>query len=141
MSSGSGVLTQLAVPSRKSLPKGEAVHRALLTIGILTAGGFVTYLAVHGYSYYTLRAEERPFSPLHAQLRSSGTIGLRLGVLSLIMFSILFLYPLRKRWRWLSTIGSTRRWLNFHVLFGIATPAVVTFHTSFKWHGLAGLAY
>jgi len=57
------------------------------------------------------------------------------------MFGILFLYPLRKRWRWLSTIGSTRRWLNFHVFFGITTPMVVTFHTAFKWNGVAGLAY
>jgi hypothetical protein len=57
------------------------------------------------------------------------------------MFFALFLYPTRKRWRWLSRIGNTRRWLNFHVLLGLATPIVVTFHTSFKWAGLAGIAY
>jgi hypothetical protein len=62
-------------------------------------------------------------------------------MVSLGMFGILFLYPLRKRWKWLASIGSTRRWLNFHILFGVTTPLVVTFHTSFKWHGLAGLAY
>jgi hypothetical protein len=48
---------------------------------------------------------------------------------------------LRKRWRWLAGIGVTRRWLNFHILLGITTPCIVTFHTSFKFHGVAGLAY
>jgi len=124
-----------------AVPRGELVHRVLLALAITAAAGLVIFLIAHGFPYYSLTLEERPLSPLHAQLRSSGTIGLRLGVLSLVMFGVLFLYPLRKRWRWLATIGSTRRWLNFHVLFGIATPAVVTFHTAFRWHGLAGLAY
>jgi len=124
-----------------SFEAGEAIHRILLTLAILTAAAAIVSLAVYGYPYYSLKVEDRPFSPLHAQLRSSGTIGLRLGMFSLGMFGVLFLYPLRKRWRWLSTIGSTRRWLNFHILFGVTTPIVVTFHTSFKWHGVAGLAY
>lgn len=124
-----------------SLPQGETLHRLLLTSAVVVAAVAVASLAVYGFPYYSLKLEDRPFSPLHAQLRSSGTIGLRLGITSLCMFGILFLYPLRKRWRWLSTIGSTRRWLNFHVLFGITTPIVVTFHTAFKWHGVAGLAY
>lgn len=122
-------------------PKGERTHRALLSITASAAGALVLFLAVHGYSYYSLRLEDRPFSPMHAQLRSSGTVGLKLGMLGVVMFGILFLYPLRKRWRWLSSIGSTRRWLNFHILFGIATPCVITFHTSFRFHGIAGLAY
>jgi hypothetical protein len=127
--------------STSSVSAGDVFHRILISIGSLAAAGLIAFLIVHGFSYYTLGLEQRPFSPLHAELRSSGTIGLRLGILSLIMFGFLFLYPLRKHWRWLSTIGSTRRWLNFHVLFGITTPIVVTFHTSFKWHGVAGTAY
>lgn len=119
----------------------ELVHRVLLGSAMLLFGLLILFLAVHGLPYYSLRPELRPFSPLHQELRSSGHIGLRLAFLSIFMFVILLLYPIRKRWRWLSTIGSTRRWLNFHVLFGIATPIVVTFHTSFKWHGVAGLAY
>ena len=122
-------------------PRGELLHRVALTLAILAAAGLILFLALNGYRYYTTPLEERPLSRLHADLRSSGRIGLKLGMLSLGMFGILFLYPLRKRWRWLSTIGSTRRWLNFHIFFGITTPIVVTFHTTFKWHGLAGLAY
>ena len=121
--------------------RGERLHRLLLGMAMAVAAAVILILAVRGFPYYSLKLEERPFSPLHSQLRSSGTIGLRLGMVSLGMFGILFLYPLRKRWRWLSTIGSTRRWLNFHILFGITTPCIVTFHTSFRFHGLAGLAY
>jgi hypothetical protein len=122
-------------------PKSERMHRLLLALGMVAAAVVILSLAIHGFPYYTLKLEERPFSPLHSQLRSSGTLGLRLGMMSLVMFGILFLYPLRKRWQWLSTIGSTRRWLNFHILFGVTTPCIVTFHTSFRFHGLAGLAY
>jgi hypothetical protein len=124
-----------------SAPRDEAIHRILLSFAIAVAAGLILFLSLHGVAYYSLTPEERPLSQLHSQLRSSGTIGLKLGFLSLGMFAILFLYPLRKRWRWLGSLGISRRWLNFHILFGIATPLVVTFHTSFKWHGLAGLAY
>ena len=120
---------------------GDVLHRVFITTAACVIGVTIVYLAVHGFPYYTLSLEERPFSPLHAQLRSSGVVGLRLAFTSVGMFCLLFLYPLRKRWTWLSRIGSTRRWLNFHVLMGIATPMMVTFHTSFRMHGLAGLAY
>ena len=124
-----------------SLPRGEALHRILLSLLIAVIGGLILYLAATGFSYYSLGLEDRPLSTLHPRLRSSGTVGLRIGILSLGMFGILFLYPLRKRWKWLSSIGSTRRWLNFHIVFGVTTPIVVTFHTAFKWQGVAGLAY
>ena len=124
-----------------SRPRGETLHRTFLAILILTASVGILYLAVNGLPYYTLPLEQRPFSPLHGQLRSSGTVGLRLGILSIGMFCFLFLYPLRKRWRWLASIGSTRRWLNFHVFLGITTPVVATFHTAFRTHGIAGAAY
>jgi hypothetical protein len=136
--------TLIASPNAASgatLQRGEVIHRTLLALAVLAATGLIVFLTVHGYAYYSLALEERPLSPLHSQLRSSGAIGLRLGILSLGMFGVLFLYPLRKRWTWLAGIGSTRRWLNVHVFFGITTPAVVTFHTAFRWHGLAGLAY
>jgi hypothetical protein len=120
---------------------GDTVHRLLLAIAICLVAVLVLLLAVHGFPYYSLGQEERPFSPLHSQLRSSGSIGLKLGMLSALMFGVLFLYPLRKRWRWLGSIGKTHRWLNVHILFGITTPLVVTFHTSFKCLGLAGVAY
>jgi hypothetical protein len=53
----------------------------------------------------------------------------------------LFLYALRKRIGWLSRIGMTRHWLDFHVLAGVSAPIVITLHSSFKFQGIAGMAY
>jgi len=138
--SAAGAGRASANPSTRAI-KGEAIHRTLLALAAGAVVGLILFLAITGFPYYTLRLEDRPFSPLHSQLRSSGTIGLRLAFVALGMFVFLFLYPLRKRWRWLASIGSTRRWLNFHILLGISTPLVVTFHTSFRTHGVAGIAY
>jgi hypothetical protein len=134
-------LTAAPTTSHPTLPKGEVLHRVVMWATIAAGMTLVVILIASGASYYTLSLEERPYSPLHAQLRSSGAVGLRLGILGMAMFGVLFLYPLRKRWQWLARIGATRRWLRLHVLFGIATPLVVTFHTAFRFHGLAGLAY
>ena len=125
----------------RQLPLGEVLHRALVTSLALAIAGLILFVAVGGFSYYTLGIEQRPLSPLHAQFRSSGTIGLKLGILSVSMLAILFLYPIRKHLGWLKRIGRTRRWLNVHVVFGITTPLVVTFHSAFRWYGVAGLAY
>ena len=116
------LVTPSAATRTTAVPRGDLVHRILLGLGVLAAASLVVYMAVYGVSYYRLSLEERPLSPLHAQLRSSGTIGLKLGILSLGMFCILFLYPLRKRWKWLARIGKTRNWLDVHVVMGTAAP-------------------
>lgn len=120
---------------------GIAYHRLRVSLVVAAAAALILYLALHGWSYYRLGLEDRPLHPLHSELRSSGTIGVKLGTLGVGMFGVLFLYPLRKRWPWLARIGSTRRWLDFHVVMGITAPIVISFHASFKFQGLAGLAY
>ena len=57
------------------------------------------------------------------------------------MFLAIFLYPLRKRWAWLGRQGSSRHWLDIHVLLGLAAPFVIAFHSSFKFGGFAGMAF
>jgi len=117
------------------------MHKLLLTVATLASASLILYLATSGCAYYRLSLEERPFSPLHPQLRPSGTIGLRLGFLGVLLFAILFLYPLRKHWKWLAGFGVTRHWFDFHTLVGIVVPLVITFHAAFKAQGLAGVAY
>jgi hypothetical protein len=107
----------------------------------IAAAIFVVGLAFYGADYYRAPIEERALSPLHSQLRSSGTIGLKLGMLGVALFCVIFTYPLRKRMKWLSGAGSTRRWLDFHVIAGITAPAVITLHSAFHAQGVAGLAY
>jgi hypothetical protein len=119
----------------------ERGHRLRLQFAWVVSISLVLWLAVYGFPYYWLDLAGRADSPLHAALRPSGTIGLRLGMLATVLFVGLFLYPVRKRWPWLNRIGTTRHWLDFHVLLGIIAPLVVTFHSSFKLAGIAGIAY
>ncbi len=119
----------------------ERPHHILLGLAWVVSLTLMITLGVYGFSYYSLTLEDRPLSPLHSILRPSGTIGLRLGMLGLALFCVLFLYPLRKRVKWLANLGKTRHWLDFHVLVGISAPIVITYHASFKFAGLAGIAY
>jgi hypothetical protein len=98
-------------------------------------------LLVYGFTYYWSCPEQRALSSKHAYLKPSGAIGLRLGMFGVLLFLFIYLYPLRKKWAWLGRQGSSRRWLDFHVLLGLIAPVVITFHSSFKFSGIAGIAY
>jgi TRAP-type C4-dicarboxylate transport system permease small subunit len=127
-----------AVPAVRS---GERVHRFILIGGYVIAVCFLIALAVYGWDYYTLDIAQRPFSDKHSLLKPSGVIGLKLGFLGLGVFFAIFLYPLRKHWAWLMKQGSTRHWLDIHVLLGLSAPFIIAFHASFKFQGFAGVAF
>jgi hypothetical protein len=74
-------------------------------------------------------------------LRPSGPIGLYLGFMGVALFVGIFLYPIRKHWAWLATKGSTRHWLDIHVLMGLTAPFIIAFHSSLKFRGIAGMAF
>ncbi|MSO23288.1 MAG: hypothetical protein EXQ58_08565 [Acidobacteria bacterium] len=102
----------------------------------------VLVILLYGLDYYsTMDFHHRVYHPRHSDLRPTGRIGLRLGMLGGFLFCGLFLYPIRKRWAWLGRLGKTRHWLDFHVLLGITAPIIITFHSSLKFRGLAGIAY
>lgn len=127
--------------SRARTRSGEGVHHFLLAAGYVLAGLMLLTLAIYGFDYYLLDPARRPFSLQHQVLKPNGSLGLWLGVLGFGMFLIIFLYPLRKRWPWLKSKGSTRHWLDFHVLLGLTAPLVIAFHASFKFRGIAGVAF
>ena len=116
-------------------------HRLRLLAGYAAAVTLIVTLAIYGADYYTLDITQRPFSPKYALLKPSGVIGIKLGLLGLSLFLIIFLYPLRKRWKWLSQQGITKHWMDFHVLCGLSAPFVIAFHASFKFRGFAGTAF
>jgi hypothetical protein len=122
-------------------PDGERAHRFSLRFAYILTCLLLVGLIAYGADYYWASAAQRAFSPKHPYLKPSGTIGLRLGMVGFLMFLLIYLYPLRKRWAWLSRQGSSRHWLDFHVLLGLAAPVVITFHASFKFSGIAGVAY
>ncbi|MBZ5512531.1 MAG: hypothetical protein LAN70_15360 [Acidobacteriia bacterium] len=116
-------------------------HAVRLIVGYAAALTVIFSVAIYGFDYYTLDAAQRPYSAKHALLKPSGAIGIKLGVIGLLMFLVIFLYPLRKRWAWLSRQGSTKHWMDFHVLLGVFAPFVIAFHGSFKFRGFAGMAF
>src|SRR5437660_12326233 len=123
----------------KSDPEGS--HRVLLGWGYVIFTLLLLALAAYGFDYYRLDPLQRPFSAKHAALRPSGPIGLNLGYLGLAMFFTIFQYPIRRRWQWLAQKGSSKHWLNFHMLLGVMAPFVIAFHSSFKFAGFAGMAF
>ena len=127
-----------AVVARDDAEKG---HRIRLFLAWMLALAVVLVIAGYGYDYYTLGAAQRPFSPKHDILRPSGTIGIRVGMLGVLMFFLIYLYPLRKKWGWLGRQGNSRHWLDFHIVLGTTAPVIIAFHSSFKFGNIAGMAF
>jgi hypothetical protein len=119
----------------------ERGHRTRLFLAWMLALAVVLVIAGYGFNYYTLSAAQRPFSPKHQLLRPSGTIGIKLGMVGVLMFFLIYLYPLRKKWGWLGRQGNSRHWLDFHIVLGTAAPIIIAFHSSFKFGNIAGMAF
>lgn len=121
--------------------KAEGRHRVGVYLLMFFYGAVILSVAAYGFDYYRLARPQRAFHPLHQQLRSSGSIGIRLAFFSVASFLGIYLYAIRKRWKWLGRVGKTRNWLDVHVVLGVAAPALATLHAAFKTGGLAGAAY
>src|SRR3974390_2807760 len=81
-----------------SVVSSDAGHKLRLLIGYVIAIALVVGIMAYGFDYYLAGPHERPFMAKHAVLRPSGRVGVNLGILGMVMFLIIFLYPLRKRW-------------------------------------------
>ncbi|HEV2195134.1 MAG TPA: hypothetical protein VGR55_06110 [Candidatus Acidoferrum sp.] len=125
------------------LPRDDAErgHRTRLFLAWMLALAVVLVIGGYGYDYYMLDAAQRPFSPKHEILRPSGTIGIKLGMVGVLMFFLIYLYPLRKKWGWLGRQGNSRHWLDFHIVLGTTAPIIIAFHSSFKFGNIAGMAF
>jgi hypothetical protein len=127
-----------AILAREDAERG---HRLRVLLSWLLALAVVLVIAGYGYDYYTLSSVERPYSPKFDQLKPSGTIGMKLGMLGVLLFFLIYLYPLRKKWGWLARQGNSRHWLDFHIVLGTTAPVIVAFHSSFKFGNIAGMAF
>ena len=141
MSANATVTTPLAAAGARAIPDAERRHRVRLYALYAVAIAVNLAIFIYGFDYYKLSAIDRPFSPKHHLLRPSGPIGLYLGFFGVALFVGIFLYPIRKHWPWLSTIGSTRHWLDIHVLMGLTAPFIIAFHSTLKFRGIAGMAF
>jgi hypothetical protein len=116
-------------------------HRIRVSIAAACAFLLVAAIGIYGASYYILPLQERPYSDKYDLLKPGGTIGLKLGILGTALFFIIFLYALRKVIPWLGRFGTARHWMDFHVIAGVTAPIVIAFHASFKFRGIAGVAF
>lgn len=100
-----------------------------------------TALLVYGFDYYRLGLADRLRSSSHAQLKPSGEFGLLYGYIGAGILLLLLLYSVRKRVRALHRLGRLGRWLNVHIFFGIAGPAMITLHAGFRATGAIAIGY
>ena len=137
-------MSAIATP-RHTVNPAEAArrrrHAFWIRAGAAAAIVITLALALYGLPYYILSPALRLLSPRHPSLKPSGTLGEGLGIAGTVMLLLIYLYPLRKRWKWLARKGKTKNWLDYHILMGLAAPVLITFHSSFKFGGVAGLAY
>ena len=70
-----------------------------------------------------------------------GASGQASGIAGAGMLLLVYLYPLRRKWSWLSQRTKPRHWLDYHNLMGLAAAIVIAFHAAFKLRGVAGLAW
>lgn len=124
--------------ARVSGPEERPARRSRL--GILAAL-VLAAITVIGARYYLAPIAERVRSPWHPWLKPSGYVGQAAGILSLAIFLSLWLYPLRRRFRWLAFTGSMARWLNVHVALALVLPLLAAVHASWRFSGLIGLGY
>jgi len=108
-------------------------------VGILFA--IPAACTLFGLPYYMLGQAARVRADLHPWLKPSGPVGLGFGIAGFAMFLFMWLYPLRKSFKWLAWTGPIGTWLRVHSVTGLLVPLVVAVHAGWRFDGLIGLGY
>jgi hypothetical protein len=134
--------TTLVFPTRAAArPAVRVEDRRRLPILPTALITLLLAISLAGFPYYAAPLAERVRHPLHAWLRPSGYIGQTAGIVALAFFLILWLYPLRKRFRSLARAGPIARWLDVHVQLALPLPLLVAVHAGWRFEGLIGLGF
>lgn len=116
--------------------------RSALVVLMLVVLFFFLYFLYKGFPYYILPLTERPHSQLHDSYKPGGFIGHGLGMLGGSLALLVFLYPVRKKWRRLYKIGKLENWFYFHIAMGISASLIILIHSAFKFKDMiASLSY
>lgn len=70
--------------------------------------------------------------PTEQYLTPQSGFGYALGLLGGSAMLVLLFYPLRKRFRALAFMGTTKRWFQAHMALGVAGPVMILFHSNFS---------
>ncbi len=83
-------------------------------------------VAVLGTAFIARRS---PFTP-------GSDVGYWIGVAGGVAMLLLFLYPLRKRWKRAAGWGRTRWWFSIHMVLGVAGPLLIVLHSTLHFGSL-----
>ena len=123
----------MANPTFAGVARSPRDERLAATTLAFIGVAILVFLGVAGGRYYMLPDLLRYRSPQHDLMKPSGSWGHGIGILATGVMLLNFIYPIRKRARWLKRRGSIAPWLRFHVFVGILTPPVILFHSAFRW--------
>jgi hypothetical protein len=110
----------------------------LLLLGITT----IAAILFQNYDYYALSLEERPFHPQYDELKPSGYQSHGYGIAGTAMIITgVAMYSGRKRIRKFSQVGKIKYFLEFHIFLCLLGPALVLYHTTFKFGGIVAVSF
>ncbi|MEZ4587457.1 MAG: hypothetical protein R2909_13760 [Gemmatimonadales bacterium] len=130
---------QKSRPRAAAASSGRTKGPSFVPVGLAVTALLLGTVA--GGSYYFATPAERVRDTLHPWLRPSGYFGQTAGILALLIFLFLWLYPLRKKIKALRWTGSLARWLDVHVVAALVLPVLTAVHASWRFDGLIGLGF
>ena len=105
--------------------------KRLALVAAVLAPVLLPFILVVGWPYYSLTVAERVFHPFHDVLRSSGTLGLPLGIGALGLMVANLAYLVRKKFVSRFGVQTLPGWLRFHIFTGLLGPFMALFHAGF----------
>ena len=131
-----------ARPTREAwFPMRSLSHALILAALVIAALCGLVFFRWGGARYYRTPVRVRGYTPWHAALRPSGSVGLVLGIAGFAVMTLTLLYVIRKKLGGRRRLGSMKGWLEFHIFCGVVGPALITLHSSFKFSGVISVAY
>lgn len=93
---------------------------------------FLKLTAMLWYSAIGLALAAGWASREHKYVVAETGIGYWLGIIGGSMMLLLLVYPMRKRFRRWSVIGSVKSWFRIHMILGLLGPLLIIFHSGFS---------
>lgn len=68
---------------------------------------------------------------IYDDINAESGIGYALGIVGGLMMILLLLYPLRKRWKAMRSLGAVKHWFRLHMMLGVLGPVSILYHANF----------
>lgn len=59
-------------------------------------------------------------------------LGYWLGLVAGVFFLLIFIYPARKKFKFMRSTGAIKIWFNLHMFIGVIAPVMIAFHCNFS---------